>query len=67
MSESQASLIGQERLDTIVKKLDEALSLKQVYGPLRPKEPSASEALREAEDGGRLFSQIDVQRLMWNR
>eukprot|EP00435_Cladocopium_sp_Y103_P010949 s643_g2.t2 len=28
----------EERLDTIVKKLDEALSLKQVYGPLRPKE-----------------------------
>lgn len=28
----------EERLDTIVKKLDEALSLKQTYGPLRPKE-----------------------------
>ena len=36
-------------------KVDEALSLKQTYGPLRPKEPFAMEALREADHGGRIW------------
>jgi hypothetical protein len=53
--ESQPLFRTQERLDTIVKKLDEALSLKQTYGPLRPKEPFAMEALREADHGGRIW------------
>ena len=39
MLNSQALFRTQERLDIILKKLDESLSLKQSYGPLRPKEP----------------------------